>query len=926
MRYLFTTFLAMALCLLAQAATETELVLWQGQALCDDFTNQPNLLSDGGDELRDADAQAGQEVRFYVTPTEDWWILQIFEGHWEEKYASFVSESHKDYIVVDLEQSGGYVSLFLTDAMLQQAYKRYGWGGAFVGNGDNCIVTKITLVVQADAPDTEPLMLNEIMQSNIDATMDDLNEFPDSWVELYNPNSTGVNLSNYRLGITADPAEAWTLTGGMLGAHLHKLVYCDKEARSLHTNFRLESGKDCAVYLFRGTELVDSIGPLKKQPAPNVAYGRQTDGAGVWGYQAEPTPGASNCGQLCADVLPDPVFSMPGSVITGSDQRTLYVTLPDDAPAGTELRYTLDGSEPTATSTLFPQAGLTFSSTRVVRVKPFCQGYLSPRSTTQSYIFLPRDFTIPVVSLVTNKKYFTDSKIGIYVSGSYQGGTNNYRFNWRRPVNFEYFTAPDEPSQLNQLCETRVAGAASRDCQLKSLALYAHKRFGHKRFDYELFPDERPGLQDYRSIVLRNAGNDFDYLYMRDAIIQRTMATYTDLDHQAYQPAIFYLNGEYKGMLNLRERGNEHNVYTNYDGLEDIDLIENWHDLKAGTWDNYNQFAAFYNEHGHTWDEYAEWMDLDEYINLMIMNLYYCNLDFPGNNFVMWRPAVEGGRWRFISKDTDFGLGLYGRSSSYNTIEWINNPNYDWNNNWANNSEQTRLFRRLMEDETFARRFEDRCAIYMGDFMNFDGTWAIWQPMYEAIRYEYPNHRKLINQWWPNYNDEINSAKNWLRQRTNHFYTMVANYYKLGTPRALQVNLGLTDVERSDAPVRFNGVLLSANKFDGKFFQDHELTLEGGATEAGRGVTGWTVRQISNSGQVTTSQVDGPVCQLSMPECSRLEINAIVGEVQAIHQVEADDASVPTAIYDVNGIRHDRLVRGHNIVVMGNGEARKIVF
>ena len=106
-------------------------------------------------------------------------------------------------------------------------------------------------------------------------------------------------------------------------------------------------------------------------------------------------------------------------------------------------------------------------------------------------------------------------------------------------------------------------GGASRGNMMKSLAIYANKRFGTKRFTYEFFPEQKPGVNDFKSISLRNAGNDFDYLYMRDAIIQRSMAENCDLDWQAWMPAVVYINGVYKGMLNLRERSNEDNIYTN---------------------------------------------------------------------------------------------------------------------------------------------------------------------------------------------------------------------------------------------------------------------------------------------------------------------------------------------------------------------------
>ena len=36
-------------------------------------------------------------------------------------------------------------------------------------------------------------------------------------------------------------------------------------------------------------------------------------------------------------------------------------------------------------------------------------------------------------------KYFSDSKLGIYVDGSYSSSKRNYEYDWRRPINFEYF-------------------------------------------------------------------------------------------------------------------------------------------------------------------------------------------------------------------------------------------------------------------------------------------------------------------------------------------------------------------------------------------------------------------------------------------------------------------------------------------------------
>ena len=774
------------------------------------------------------------------------------------------------------------------------------------------------------------LVINEIMQSNIDGIMDDLNEFPDSWVELYNSGDAPVNLADYKIGSKKSASKAWQLPNKTVNAHDYVVIFCDKEENGLHTSFRLESDDAGSVYLFKGDETVGKE-DYAAMPAPNIAYGRKTDGGEEWGYQATPTPGASNCGTIYTDVLGSPVFSAEGKVYTTNKNIRLTISVPEDAPEGTVIRYTTNGSEPTATSTLYSSA-IMINSNRVIRAKLFCDGYLSPISTTQSYIFLGRDFTLPVISIVTDDRYLNDAAIGIIANNP----NKENKHDWRRPINFEYFDNAGTESALNQLCETRVAGGQSREHALKTLVVYANKRFGTKRLEYEFFPEQKPGITEFKSLMLRNAGNDFGGLYMRDAIIQRVMGQNADLDWQAWQPTVVFINGEYKGMLNIRERSNDDNIFSNYKnnkgkGLEDIDMVEisqensqMVEELKVGTWDNYNAFKAFFHESGHSMAEYASLMDCNEFINIMAMNLYYGNLDFPGNNLVVWRPIADDGKWRWIAKDTDFGLGLYGRSSNYNTIEWINNPNYDPGNAWANTSEATMLFRNLMADPDFSREFIDRCAIYMGDFLNESGTREIWDPMADLVKPELIQHRNLYSwSWWGPEQDiqnEINNARNWLSQRTNNFYTHLKNYYNLGTLTNMTVNKDLSEADAKDIPFYFNGVKLTKGVFDGKFFQNRSVTLEGTA-ENGKKVVGWTVTKTV-SGNTTTTQVDGSQYAFTMPACTKLQINAITGIDTGINDVEStvwawqyangtlsvNDVAAGTrvSLYDLSGILIDQ--------------------
>lgn len=778
------------------------------------------------------------------------------------------------------------------------------------------------------------LVINEVMQSNIDCIIaDDLNDTPDSWVELYNDGTSFVNTSSYSLGLTDNPGEAYRLPSISLPPKAYLVVYCDKVGSGLHTNFRLESGKGGSIYLFNGQNVADSYVDMKKQPAPNISYGREEDGGSKKGYMLKPTPSAANKGGVVDNkkILGDPIFSIEGQVFTSGNSISIELSMPEGTPEGTVIRYTRDGSEPTESSTLYSGGKVRITSSCAIRAKLFCEGYLSPRSTTQSYIFHGRDMTIPIVSISTNSKYLYDDKIGIYVEGTYKSGQNNFSNDWRRPMNIEYFDASSTPAAINQLCEARVQGGQSRNWVIKSLAVYANKRFGEKRFNYEFFPTEKPGINEFKSIILRNSGNDCDYLYFRDAAIQHNAGTNCDIDWQGWQPTAVYINGNYLGMLNIRERSNDDNIYSNYGGLEDIDMIENYYSLKTGTMDEFNKFKDFYTASANTentnMDNYFKYLDIDEYINIMVVNTYQNNLDFPGNNIAWWRPRTEDGRWRIIMKDTDFGLGLYGRNPEYKYIDWLYNHDFDPDSKWANDYEHTRLFRRLMTDQRFKNRFIDRMTVFMGTFLNGNGLGEVIDSMYNVIKTEYPYHRKPINQWWPNHREEVNNAKNWAVKRTNFMWTYLKDYFKLNTARPLMVN--------KDAPQTLQGFRLYINDtyvkqgfYSSSYWGGREVRVSAESIDGEKEVTKWEVN-TTVSGKVTTQTYKGSSCSFTMPtNATNVSVVPIVdatGIESVAAEYNADASSLADGIYTLDGKKVSAPTTPGIYVIKKGNNIRKIV-
>ena len=128
--------------------TEVTTVLWTGQAVADDWKDQPYVLSDAGQELKDAGVVVGDIISFHITPLDAAWKLQIVEGHWGPTYASICSFGNDTeggkFTEYDLDANKGYFSIEVTQEMLDAAFTQQWWGGVFVLNGDNVVVDRIT--------------------------------------------------------------------------------------------------------------------------------------------------------------------------------------------------------------------------------------------------------------------------------------------------------------------------------------------------------------------------------------------------------------------------------------------------------------------------------------------------------------------------------------------------------------------------------------------------------------------------------------------------------------------------------------------------------------------------------------------------------------------------------------------------------------
>lgn len=126
-------------------AAGAERVLWEGNEDPSSWSNNITIGSDTSPELAALEPVPGSIVRFYITPTSDDWQAKIVEGHWGPTYMAIAKTAVDEFEEYDLDANGGAIKLTLTQTILDAAYTQQWWGGTFIVQGQNFVLTKITV-------------------------------------------------------------------------------------------------------------------------------------------------------------------------------------------------------------------------------------------------------------------------------------------------------------------------------------------------------------------------------------------------------------------------------------------------------------------------------------------------------------------------------------------------------------------------------------------------------------------------------------------------------------------------------------------------------------------------------------------------------------------------------------------------------------
>ena len=695
------------------------------------------------------------------------------------------------------------------------------------------------------------LVINEIQVTNIDQFID-LSFNYGGWIELYNPTDAAINLANMVVSDNLGRSYTCPTNMGSVPAKGFKNLWFDHSSRDSkyssqafkQVDFKLQyEGGEITICDAEGNVLDSQSYPPAVQRA---SYARTTDGGSTWGMTGTPTPEATNVGSTFAsEQLAMPVIDKDACVYT--TPFTVRVTIPQ----GATLRYTTDGSTPTADEGKVSRDGV-FSvggTTQIFRFRLFKDGYLPSSVATRTYIYRDKDYYLPIVSVVTDNKNLFDNKIGAYVDGTNGTSGNNKSSSnknraWERPVNFEYLV-PDEADggsfrmALNQECDFEVCGGWSRhfapdgSFRLKGGKYYLGQNF----LPYPFF-SEKPYIKN-KTIVVRNGGND-NYGRIKDAGIHEVMLrSGFYIDCQSVQPAHIFINGQYKFMFNLREPNNKNHAYANYGiDTDELDQFEingsKGYEQKTGNDVAFRQWMSLATqlandpENESLYQQICDMVDIDEYANYMAMECYSGCSDWLTNcNNVKGYRAQSDGKFHLIVMDQDQGFSTTSMLSSLSGR--LYDSRYDTGRSFLID-----IFYNMLKNSKFKKRFIDAFCIVNGSVFDPDLVWATFNEMVEraAPAMAMEGHESNMRSSANSMASTITSNNN-RNSRINN----MRNYF--GLSNGYNVTLS-SDIDGGS--LQLNGQPIPTGKFNGTLFAPATITAK---APAGYRFKGWATDGVS---------------------------------------------------------------------------------
>lgn len=666
------------------------------------------------------------------------------------------------------------------------------------------------------------------------------------WIELYNGSAAAVDLSGW--GITDKASKPYRFTfpaGTSIGAGEHLLLFCDSDAAAADPSiapFGLSGSGETLTLTDAAGNTADTLtfGSI----TADTAYGQYPDGSGEF-FTLACTPGAANKSPEGSNAVAVPTFSADSGFYDKSFSLTIQ------APAGTTVYYTTDGSDPTAEAEKYtaPISIADMSSTpnrlstrtdisasgadapsgnvdkaAVIRAVAIDgEGRVSDIVTKTYFLGKTNSGYYPqmkVVSLVTDPDNLFDYETGIYCLGKVYDEENggaaadpwggwggfggkmpwemdaNYTQKgkaWERVANFTLFDGGEKI--LEQNVGIRIKGAASRSAAQKSFSIYARRDYGAPELAFDFFDGTATKAKNgkvidkFERIVLRNGGNDNQNAVFRDSINQGLVSD-RSFAYQATNACVVFLDGEFWGLYQITEKLDAAYLHDHFSvDASSAVLLKNGEVEEGSDADlaEWNAFMKGVVDGSISYAQFCEKVDLQSYLDYFAAQIYWVNDDWPNNNTAVWRTNLTDESNPYA--DGKWRMVLFDTESGQG-LYGSREKSADadlFDRIRRQDDDFCRMFLKLLENKDFSQQF----ARTMMDLANYNFTTDKTQA---AINFYKSTYKQQILDTYARFSSRSLSGQKG-EQHFNQEYEAITNFYNSRfdpAERTMKQAVGLT--------------------------------------------------------------------------------------------------------------------------------------
>jgi len=657
------------------------------------------------------------------------------------------------------------------------------------------------------------LVINEFSCANRNTITDDFGEYED-WIELYNSTGVAMDISGYFLSDDAANPTKWQVPAATnINATGFVLFYASgrniNTGLALHTSFKLTQTTTEKILLSNTLGvIIDSLTIRPNQV--DDSRGRFPNGSATWQVFTNPTPGVNNTSGF-TDYAETPILSIQAGVYAAA--QTLTISFSD---VGASIRYTTNGADPTATSTLYSSPINIATSTLIKAVAFPANAAFRPSFIETNTYLIGVSHTVPIVSLGSgNYANLFNNQMGEIVSSC------------------EYFNNAGI-LQFEAVGESDPHGNDSWAYPQKGVDFVVRDQYGYDNdIDYQLFPT-KPRTKFQRFMLKAGASDNYPFTggsgggcHLRDAFIQ-TLAEKGNLnvDLRSNDHCVVYINGQYWGLYEMREKVGDPDYTDYYWGQkeEDLDFLTYWGGLNVryGSANDWNDLYAYIMANDLSipanYNAVSARFDIASAIDYSIINTWSVNSDWINWNTMWWRgrgnPQVK---WKYALWDMDNTFNLGQNFSGWPTTGFTADPcalddNFE---NAGPNEGHLDIYNRLMANPGFKQRYVNRYAELINTTLSCDYALAHLDSIINHISPEMPGQIARWGGSMSEWQSHLTFIRGQITGRCQYIENSgIVNCYEVDGPHELAFNVAPSGA----GTIRFNELQIPQYPWSGAYF------------------------------------------------------------------------------------------------------------